>query len=282
MPIRLDDQRRANYARLLRYVLIVIGVARALYYFFVQDIQPWTFWGLDARAYWRVDLAHPYLHSEAGQLSAYLYSPVFAQVMAPFSNLPFEVFFALLTLVNLALLVWLVRPWPWAVPMLILPIIYELCMGNIHFLLAAMCVVGAQAAAPWAFGVLTKVTPGVGSLWLLFRGRWRAFAGAVALTLAIAAISYLLSPTAWQDWIAFLQHESSGGDYVFLRFAIAVVIVLAGARTNRPWTIAVAVWLALPIIWINAWVILLGCIRLQAPRPVTVAAAPTAQAPAAA
>ena len=272
MRTGLDTTRLAAFRRPLRDALIVVGVARALYYFFVQGIQPWTFWGVDAKAYWQVDLAHPYTQSQPGVLSTYLYSPAFAQLLAPLSNLPFEVFFALWTAMNVVVLVWLVRPWPWAVPMLILPIVYELCVGNIHFLLAAMCVVGVEAAAPWAFGVLTKVTPGVGALWLLFRGRWRAFAAAVAVTLAIAAVSYLLSPTAWQDWVEFLQRQSGGGDFLLVRFAGAVVLVLAGARTNRPWTVAVAVWLALPIIWINAWVVLLGCIRLaRAPRQVPVA-----------
>ena len=260
---RFSPDRLRTFRRPLRDALIIVGVARALYYFFVQDIQPWTFWGVDARAYWRVDLMHPYAQSEPGVISTYLYSPAFAQLVAPLSNLPFELFFALWTVMNVALLVWLVRPWPWAVPMLILPIAYELCVGNVHFLLAAICVVGVQTASPWAFGVLTKVTPGVGSLWLLFRGRWRAFLAAVAITLAVAGVSYVLSPTAWQDWIAFLRRESGGGDYLLPRIAAAVLIVLAGARLNRPWTVAVAVWLALPIIWINAWVILLGCIRLS-------------------
>jgi len=104
----LDRLRRP-----LRDALVIVGLARALYYFFGQGIQPWTFWGLDARAYWRIDLAHPYAHSAPGEISAYLYSPAFAQLMAPLSNLPFELFFALWTAVNVALLVWLVRPWPW-------------------------------------------------------------------------------------------------------------------------------------------------------------------------
>ena len=259
---RLSPDRLRAFRRPLRDALIIVGVVRALYYFFVQGIQPWTFWGVDARAYWGIDLAHPYEHSDAGALSAYLYTPAFAQLMAPFGLLPFPVFFVLWTALSLGLLAWLVRPWPWAVPMLILPIIYELCVGNVHFEFAAMCVVGVRYAAPWAFGVLTKITPGVGALWLLFRGRWRAFAGAVGITLAIAAVSYLLSPTAWADWVDFLRRTAGGGDWVLPRFALAIVILLVGARLNRPWTVAVAVWLAVPVIYINAWVILLACIRL--------------------
>ena len=264
-PLTLAARVRVRlpaYRRPLRDALIIVGLARALTYFFVQGIQPWTFWGVDARAYWRVDLAHPYLNSAPGVLSTYLYSPAFAQLLAPLSNLPFEVFFALWTAMNAALLIWLVKPWPWAVPMLVLPIVYELCVGNVHFLLAAMTVAGVEAGAPWAFGVLTKGTPGVGSLWLLFRGQWRSFAVAVSVTLVVSAVSYLLSPSAWQDWLAFLLRESGGGDWLPLRFVAAAGIVVAGARTRQPWTVAVAVWLAMPVIWVNAWVILLGSIRL--------------------
>ena len=71
----------ARFARPVRDGLIIVGLARAAYYFFVQDIQPWTFVGVDARAYWQVDLAHPYLTSGVGGISSFLYSPAFAQVL---------------------------------------------------------------------------------------------------------------------------------------------------------------------------------------------------------
>ncbi len=131
--------------RPLRDALILVGVGRALYYFFVRGIQPWTLWGLDSRAYRRVDPAHPYLSSAPGAVSTYLYSPALTQVLA-------------------------------------------------------------------------------------------------------------------------------------LRFAAAVAIVLAGARTGRAWAVAVAVWLALPVSWVNSWVVLLGCIRL-ARLPSVLDARRTAKAP---
>ena len=151
-----------RYARPVRDALILVGLARAAYYFFVQDIRPWTFIGLDARAYWGVDLAHPYVSSGLGEVSTYLYSPAFAQLMAPFSNLPFEVFLAGWMILLAAVFVWLVWPWPWAALILFLPVTYELFVGNVHFLIAAAIVVGFRAPAAWAFPVLTKITPAVG------------------------------------------------------------------------------------------------------------------------
>src|SRR5687768_1759931 len=95
--------------RALRDALILIGLIRAAVYFFVQDIHPWTFVGIDARAYWRVDLAHPYASSGVGEYSTYLYSPAFAQFLSPLYVLPFEAFFVLWTAASVVVLYWLVR-----------------------------------------------------------------------------------------------------------------------------------------------------------------------------
>jgi hypothetical protein len=251
------------YRRPVRDALILVGLARAFVFFVIQGEHPWEFWGIDARAYWGVDLAHPYAQSGVGDVSTYLYSPAFAQLIAPLSALPFEVFFLLWTAVSASILVWLVRPWPWAVPMLILPIVYELCVGNIHFLLALAFVVALRAPVAWPFAVLTKITPGVGWLWHPVRGEWRAAAIAVGFTLAVVAVSYLLNPTAWADWIALLTSSTGRTDLLLPRVALAGLLVAWGAWTGRPWVVAVAGWLALPVIWINSWVILLAVIRLR-------------------
>jgi hypothetical protein len=256
----------ARFGRPLRDALVLVGIGRALVYVVVQGIHPWEFLGIDARAYWTVDLAHPYLRSGVGDVSTYLYSPAFAQLLAPFSLLPFWVFFAAWTAVSAVLLAWLVRPWPWVVPMLVLPIGYELCVGNVHFLLAAALVVGLRAPAAWAFPLLTKITPGVGALWFLARARWRAFAMAAGATALAVGISVVLSPSAWVDWIAFLLASPGRTDLLPERVALAAALVVAGARTNRPWVVPVAAWLALPVIWVNSWVLLLAVIRLREPR----------------
>jgi hypothetical protein len=261
----IGDRLRAawpRYRRPVRDALVIVGLLRAFVFFVVQGERPWEFWGVDARAYWGVDLAHPYAQSGVGDISTYLYSPAFAQLLAPFSNLPFEVFLALWFAVSLAILVWLVKPWPWAVPMLLLPIVYELCVGNIHYLLAASFVVALRAPVTWAFPVLTKITPGVGWLWHPVRREWRKAAIAVAFTLAIVAVSYVLNPTAWQDWIAFLLASPGRTELLVPRLVLAAALVAWGALTGRAWVIAVAGWLALPVIWVNSWVILLACIRL--------------------
>jgi Glycosyltransferase family 87 len=253
----------ARYARPVRDGLIVVGLGRAAYYFFVQGIQPWTFIGVDARAYWQVDLAHPYVGSGVGDVSTYLYSPAFAQLMAPFSLLPFSAFDAMWTALLLVVCAWLIRPWPWAGLMLILPISYELLVGNVHFLIAAAIVLGFRAPATWAFPILTKVTPGLGVLWFAVRREWPALALALGGTAAVVAVSFALAPSAWFDWFAFLLASPGRSQLLVPRTVIAAVLVAFGAATGRRWLVPVAVWLALPIVWVNSWVILLAAIRLR-------------------
>jgi len=54
---------------------------------------------------------------------------------------------------------------------------------------------------------------------------------------------------------------------------LGALLVIFGAATGRAWLVPVAVWIALPVVWINAWVILLASIRLyRQPRPTSATA----------
>ena len=249
--------------RPLRDALILIGLGRAAFYYLVQGIHPWTFVGIDARAYWGVDLAHPYVSSGVGDHSTYLYSPAFAQFLSPLYVLPFEVFFVLWTVASVAVLYWLVKPWPAALLILFLPWTYELFVGQVHLFIAAAIVLGFRWPSLWAFNILTKVTPGVGLLWFLVRREWRPLVIALGTTAAIVVVSFLLAPSAWFDWYAFLRGSTGSGELLYPRIALAAVIVVIGALTDRRWTIPIAVWLALPVVWIESWVILFAIIRLR-------------------
>ena len=262
----VSDLLRRN-ARALRDALIVVGLLRAFVYYALQGIHPWTFVGIDAKAYWAVDLAHPYAHSGVGEYSTYLYSPAFAQVLSPLYGLSFDAFFLLWTIASVVVLIWLVRPWPWALLMLFLPWTYELFVGQVHLFIAAAIVLGFRYPWVWAFNVLTKVTPGVGLVWFLVRREWRPLAIALATSGAIALASFLLAPTAWFDWVGFLRGSTGSGELLYPRLFLSAAIVVAGALTGRRWTVPIAVWLALPVVWIESWVILLAIIRLREPVP---------------
>ena len=274
-PFRRTFELMRRNPRPIRDALVIVGLARAFWYYAVQGIDPIHGLGVDARAYWQVDLAHPYAQSGVGVLSTYLYSPAFAQVLAPFSALPFALFFALWTAMLVAILIWLVRPWPWALLIFALPISMELLVGQVHLLIAASLVVAftsPRAAAPVAHvvGVFTKITPGVALLWYPLRREWRAFTVACVAIATVFAVSFALSPSAWVDWFTFLTSSTGRGEALWLRIAAAVALVAIGAFTDRRWLVPVAVWIALPVVWIESWVILLAVIRLHpatAPMP---------------
>ncbi len=215
--------------------------------------------GWDAHVYWSAGLAHPYVSSLAGAAGApgaYLYSPVFRQVLEPLALLPWPVFHALWLALLIGLIVLLTGPL--AIVVLLNPImLIELAAGNIHVLLATAIVFGFRYPATWAFVLLTKVTPGVGVLWFLVRREWRNLAVVAVATLAVSAASFLLAPGLWVEWAQSLVRNASipASDYtgaifgpLWLRGLVAAAIVTWGGLTNRRWTVPVAATLAIPLL----------------------------------
>ena len=78
-----------------------------------------------------------------------------------------------------------------------------------------------------------------------------------------AAVPFVLSPSAWLDWYAFLTASSGMNDQLPLRFVASILLVAFGALTNRPWLVPIAVWFAQPNVIINSWVILLAVVKLR-------------------
>ena len=257
----------SRFARPLRDALVVVGIGRAIWFFFVQGIRPWEFLGVDARAYWRIDLADPYANSAVGEISTYLYSPAFAQAMAPFGALPFPAFFALWTALSVVLLVWLVRPWPWAVPILALPIIYELCVGNVHFLIAAAIVLGFRF--PSALGVPDP-----------HQDHARRRRRVVPRAPRVARVRDRRGDDGRHRGRVVRAHSHGVGGLDRLPARLARAQPAPGParrpgrrprRVRRPHGPTLAgpgCRLDLPaIVWINSWVILLAMIRLRNPQP---------------
>ena len=87
-------------------------------------------------------------------------------------------------------------------------------------------------------------------------------------------MSFVLSPSAWFDWAAFLRGSTGSGELLVPRLALAALVVSAGALTDRRWLVPVAVLLALPVVWVESYVILLAIIRLREPLPATLPVTP--------
>ena len=193
--------------RLLRDGFIILSVVFVGLRLFA--IEPWAD-SVDAYAYWTTRTGDYYAAAQTGQIGAYLYSPAFAQLLAPLTWLPINVFTALWTALNCAALWYLLRRW--SLPsLLFLPIPFEIISGNVHLLYGVAIVVGFRWSASWALMFITKVTPGIGVLWFLVRREWRAFAVAIGATAAIVAVSFLLNRAAWEQWVALLRADLTGG-----------------------------------------------------------------------
>jgi Glycosyltransferase family 87 len=193
--------------RLLRDGFVILSIVFVGLRLF--SVDPWAD-SVDAYAYWTTRSGDFYGAADTGRIGAYLYSPAFAQLLAPLTWLPLPVFTAVWTAINCAALWWLLRRW--ALPsLLFLPIPFEIISGNVHLLYAVAIVVGFRWSATWALMFITKITPFVGVLWFAVRREWRAFALAIGVTAAIVAVSFLLDRAAWDQWIAILRDDFTQG-----------------------------------------------------------------------
>jgi hypothetical protein len=239
----------------------------------VLAIRPWAD-SVDAYAYWTTRDGVFYDTAATGRIGAYLYSPAFAQLLAPLVWLPLAVFMAVWTALNSASLWFLLRRW--ALPsLLFVPIAFEIVSGNVHLLYGAAIVIGFRWPAVWALMFLTKVTPGVGVVWFLVRREWRSLAIALGVTAAIAAVSYALDPGQWSRWIELLRGDLSGaGNASFAtvgwflplallpRLVLAVVVIAVAGLSDRRWLVPIGVVLAMPVVWLNSLAVLAACVPL--------------------
>jgi hypothetical protein len=253
-----------------RVRLVVRALALAWIVFFwlwLINAQP-TFGEVDAEAYWGLDLDTLYEGVQLGDQDAFLYSPVVAYLFLPFSSISFEAFYAILAAVNLAALVWILRPELAALSLFLVPVSNEVARGNIHILLAAAIVLGFRYAGTWAWVLLTKVTPGIGVLWFGVRREWRSLAIALGVTGGLVAVSFLLTPDLWFRWFAVLTgsvdvtRPSVLEIPVLPRLAVAAVLVVVAASRRWYALVPVAATLALPAIWVNSLAMLVAVVPL--------------------
>jgi hypothetical protein len=248
---------RLRRLRTSRDILSIVGVLMVCAFFAVAWGSP----GYDSYAYWHVDPLSPYhFDGDPGQAGAFRYSPAIAQALALLNWLPWGAFYWTWLAILLAALAWLGREWVLA--LLVAPfVILDIHMGNIEVLLAAAIVAGVRYPAAWSFVILTKVTPGIGLLWFVVRREWRNLGIALGATAAIVAVSFAIAPGLWFDWPRQLMRVDAG-QYVPLlmplRFVAATILVVWGARTDRPWTLVVAGTLGLAWLDFKTLALLVG------------------------
>lgn len=239
------DVRRAT--RLIATTAVWVATA-AWFWVVIVDSVLAGYWGIDGRTYFDVWDTSPMYQLAPRTHGAYLYSPAFAHVIAPLTSLPWAWFAALWAVMSSAAYLWMVKPlgiW-WAIPMLSFAV-EDLRIGQTTWLLALVCVLGLRYPSMWAAAVLTKVVPGVGVLWFVFRGEWREVRIAVFGTGAIVAASALAAPSLWVEWMRFLVASSDGVGSLMYRLPVAVGLLYWAATRNYRWALPVVVMLALPV-----------------------------------
>lgn len=190
---------------------------------------------------------------------AYVYSPAFAQILWPVTLLPWPIFAGAWTLAAIGCLFWMRVPWMIAFP----GVIDDILRGNIHVFLATAIVLGLRYSAAWSFGILTKVTPGLGLLWFAVRREWRQLGIALGVTGAIVLVSYVASAPLWNEWIDLLAANAGETARIqvvplplLVRLPIAAVFVAFGAWTNRAWMLPIGVMVGLPNVWTSSTALL--------------------------
>jgi hypothetical protein len=240
---------RAELKRTLhRFALVMVWMAAVVWVIG----QLWIFaghnsWGFDAHAYWLAgQRAHPYL-AAPGKADAFLYSPVFALALHAVAWLPWPVFLVLWMVAEAACFVWLVRPMPlrWGIPVLMFCSL-EVMFGNIYGFTAVTVVLGTGNAGWWAFGLLTKIVPGlIGVAWSAVQ---RDVRGLLRLALAAAvlcAASWLIQPSLWSEWITFLRDNSGASQPSLVR--VVAGLVLSALSIRRWWLLPIGLALLTPV-----------------------------------
>jgi Glycosyltransferase family 87 len=238
----------------------------------------------DEHAYWlaaqRLINGEPLYDASASIVTpyAYWYPPVLAQALVPVAAvLPALAFTAAWTVLLLAC-VWFLGgraplgPLGALALIAFLPVAVELWFRNIHLVLAVMVVLGLRRwPVLFAVGASIKLAPGLGIAYLAARGRWRDAGLATIAGIAILAVSFVLSPDAWRQFVEIITARGPGEANGFLPIpyvlrAIAGLVLAVVAGRMRPSVgeplLVVAITIALPTLWFTALSMLAAAVAL--------------------
>ena len=264
---RLAEPASIHRLAIAGFVLVVAIFAGVR----LLDLYPWNDRIFDLWAYWSTRFGLDYSLARPGDSGAYIYSPAFAQLIAPLTAVPLPVFTAVWTILLAAVLYWLAG-WRGFFLGTLAPVTMSIAIGQLDVLMAAAIVVGFRWPAAWVLPIITKVTPGIGVLWFAARGEWRSLAIALGATLAVVSISFAVDPAAWFGWvdmlIRFQLPTPAAGVFLpvpmWIRLPLVAALIVWGARTDRRWVVPVAVTFSLPTVWLNTPTILIGTLPLVA------------------
>jgi hypothetical protein len=215
---------------------------------------------VDGLMYWEAGTS-PDLYPDAwsqitnGQVP---YPPPIAQVSTLLQPIGWPAFIFLLTTGTFAAFWYCARQWSLplialGIPWLFLVRIGEptflayALIGNLQWILAALSVVAIKHPSLWSIELVTKVTTGIGWWWHVLRGEWRAAAIGGLATLVVLVVSVATAPAIWADYLSFAARSVTTEAPILtfpvpfaVRLAMAIPLLIWGARTNRAWVVPAA------------------------------------------
>ena len=216
----------------------------------------------DAWTYYGLGVGDPY--AVTYQQGGSGYPPPLLQVTGALSVVGWPAFLALWS--TLELLALRLVAGPLAAIVLLIPFVaLEVWEANINLLLALAIVWSFRWPGTWSFVAVTKITPAVGVLWFAVRREWRSLAIALGVTALIVVVSVGLDAGMWQRWLDALRTSTEGaspGTEVAVRTLLAALLVVFGARWDRPALVPIAAAVATPYLWLAAASILVAVIPL--------------------
>jgi Glycosyltransferase family 87 len=219
---------------------------------------PRLYWWIDAEAWARINLADLYGTGmgDPQLIGAFRYAPVIAWLFLPATWVSWPILIAAYLALSGFALVAMTGRWAPVFLLAFPPVLLEVLNGNIHLFMALAVWAGLRWPAAWAFILLTKITPGVGLLWFAGRRDWRGLAIALGVTLTLVAVGIALAPGMWIDWVRSLfsfaaAQPPTAVPPLWLRLPIAAALAFWAGQTNRAWLVPVAVFLALPVLWLQ-------------------------------
>jgi glycosyltransferase involved in cell wall biosynthesis len=232
-------------------------------------VVEWSQSGFDAHTYWAAGRAilagaSPYTGAYGGP-EGFRYAPPLAVLFAVPAILPFELFRVPMLALNVLALRYVAGSWRWAGVALLYPwTVNELYVGNVNLPMAvALFAAFRRSTALLALAALAKISPLLAIPELMRRGRSLApFAATLVLAVGITLPMLFLWP-AWASALATTGTPGGAIQIPFLpRLALAVVLATAAWQRRLDWLAALAVIVALPVLWPSSLVMLIAPIRL--------------------
>jgi hypothetical protein len=208
--------------------------------------------GSDLRPMWvAARVSEPY-GTAPGELGAFLYSPVVVLLARELAAIPWPVFLGAWMVAEAVAMWWLTAPlrWRWRGPLLLTVGVSSVLLTNVMPVLCVCFVLAVtQTRARWVAPLaLTKITPALAAgLWWAARGEWAPAIRALAVTLLVAAASFLLAPGLWVDWIRFLVEHRGDSPLRLVRLALGAAVTVWAGRTKRWWLLGVGFYLLGPV-----------------------------------